>query len=322
MKIQNSNVLVTGGNGMIGRSLVDLLIRQNNKVTIVDLYTPNDLINGVDYIEGDLRYFDFTQQICKNKDFVFNLAGVKGSPKMAMENPASFMIPMLQFNTNMMESARLAGVKRYLYTSSVGVYSPAEIFYEDDVWKTFPSPNDRHAGWAKRIGELQSDAYKIQYKWDNVSIVRPANVYGPYDNFNPNTAMVIPSLITKIMENDTIDVWGDGSNVRDFVYSEDVAQAMIFVMENNISEPLNVGSGIGYTIKELVDIIIELSKRCVRVNWLVDNPSGDLMRVFDTSKISSYGFELKYNLKDGIKKTLEYYINNKSTIFNRTEYFI
>lgn len=322
MKIQNSNVLVTGGNGMIGRSLVDLLIRQNNKVTIVDLYTPNDLINGVDYIEGDLRYFDFTQQICKNKDFVFNLAGVKGSPKMAMENPASFMIPMLQFNTNMMESARLAGVKRYLYTSSVGVYSPAEIFYEDDVWKTFPSPNDRHAGWAKRIGELQSDAYKIQYKWDNVSIVRPANVYGPYDNFNPNTAMVIPSLITKIMENDTIDVWGDGSNVRDFVYSEDVAQAMIFVMENNISEPLNVGSGIGYTIKELVDIIIELSKRCVKVNWLVDNPSGDLMRVFDTSKISSYGFELKYNLKDGIKKTLEYYINNKSTIFNRTEYFI
>lgn len=322
MKIQNSNVLVTGGNGMIGRSLVDLLIRQNNKVTIVDLYTPNDVINGVDYIEGDLRYFDFTQQICKNKDFVFNLAGVKGSPKMAMENPASFMIPMLQFNTNMMESARLAGVKRYLYTSSVGVYSPAEIFYEDDVWKTFPSPNDRHAGWAKRIGELQSDAYKIQYKWDNVSIVRPANVYGPYDNFNPNTAMVIPSLITKIMENDTIDVWGDGSNVRDFVYSEDVAQAMIFVMENNISEPLNVGSGIGYTIKELVDIIIELSKRCVRVNWLVDNPSGDLMRVFDTSKISSYGFELKYNLKDGIKKTLEYYINNKSTIFNRTEYFI
>ena len=89
------------------------------------------------------------------------------------------MVPTLQFSVNMMEAARLEGVRNYLFTSSVGVYEPAEIFYEEKVWETFPSENDKHAGWAKRICELQAEAYEIQYGWKNISIVRPANVYGP-----------------------------------------------------------------------------------------------------------------------------------------------
>ena len=107
---------------------------------------------------------------------------------MTAERPASFFVPTLQFSLNMMEAARRSGVNHYLFTSSVGVYQPAEIFKEDDVWSTFPSSNDRFAGWAKRMCELQAEAYKKEYEWENISVVRPANVYGPFDNFDPANA--------------------------------------------------------------------------------------------------------------------------------------
>ena len=251
---KNQKVLVTGGGGMIGRSLINFLIEKKAQVTIVDLTESSDLPKGVNYQKADLRYFDQCESICEGIDYVFNLVGVKGSPKMCAEQPADFMVPMLQFNTNMMEAARRANVKWYLYTSSVGVYAPAEVFKEDDVENTVPSPNDRFAGWAKRMGEMQAEAYFIQYGWDKVSIVRPANVYGAYDNFNPENAMVVPSLIRKAQENDVLEVWGDGSTIRDFIHADDVALGMLFAVENKIIQPINLGSGKGYSIKEVVKI--------------------------------------------------------------------
>jgi GDP-L-fucose synthase len=185
MSFKNKKILITGGCGMIGRSLLNQLMKEECEITVVDLTTPTDLPEGVKFINADLRDFQSCLQICAEKNYIFHLAGVKGSPKMAMEQPKDFMVPMLQFNTNMMEAAFRSNVDWYLYTSSVGVYSPAEVFFEDTVWSTFPSPNDKYAGWAKRIGELQAETYKIQHSWDKVSIVRPANVYGLYDNFNP-----------------------------------------------------------------------------------------------------------------------------------------
>ena len=193
----NQKVLVTGGAGMVGRALVSKLLKLGAEVEIADLHKPADLEPEVKFTKGDLRYLNVCEEICKDKDYIFNIIGVKGSPKACAEQPADFMVPMLQFNTNMMEAARKANVKWYLYTSSVGVYSPADVFYEDDVWKTFPSPNDKFAGWAKRIGELQAEAYAIQYGSNNISIVRPANIFGKYDNFNPVNSMVVPSLIRK-----------------------------------------------------------------------------------------------------------------------------
>ncbi len=151
---KDQKVLVTGGGGMIGRSLVKLLLDRGAKITIADLTKPTDLPEGVEHVQVDLRFFDNCLDICKGKDYVFHLAGVKGSPKMCAEQPVDFMVPMLQFNTNMMQAAFDANVKWYLYTSSVGVYAPAEVFVEDTVWNTMPSPNDRFAGWAKRMGEL------------------------------------------------------------------------------------------------------------------------------------------------------------------------
>jgi len=319
---KNQKVLVTGGGGMIGRSLVEMLYSKGAKITIADLTEPIGLPKDVNYIKVDLRYFDQCEKICNGMDYVFNLVGIKGSPKMCAEQPVDFMVPMLQFNTNMMEAAARANVKWYLFTSSVGVYAPANVFKEDSVWSTMPSPNDRFAGWAKRIGELQAEAYGIQYGNKNISIVRPANVYGAYDNFNPENAMVIPSLVRKAQENEVLEVWGDGSAVRDFIHADDVAKGMIFAVENQITEPINLGSGEGYSIKQVVEMVVKHCGRDLPIKWLTDKPSGDALRLFDMTRAKSYGFDISVDLDEGIKRTTDWFLNNKDILDKRYNAFV
>ena len=319
---KDKKVLITGGGGMIGRSLINQLIDKECKIYVADLTTPTDLPEGVEHLQVDLRFFDNCLDICKGMNYVFHLAGVKGSPQMAKEQPVDFMVPMLQFNTNMIQASFESKVDWFLYTSSVGVYSPADVFFEDTVWSTFPSPNDKYAGWAKRMGELQTETYKIQYGFDRFSIVRPANVFGSYDNFNPANAMVIPSLIRKAQENDILEVWGDGTPIRDFIYADDVAKGMIFAVENKITKPLNLGSGIGYTIKEVVDLVVKHSGKDLEVKWLSDKPNGDQKRLFDMSTAKSYGWEIEIGLEDGIKKTTEWFLNNKEILDKRYNPFV
>ena len=319
---KDKKVLITGGGGMIGRSLINQLIDKECKIYVADLTTPTDLPEGVEHLQVDLRFFDNCLDICKGMNYVFHLAGVKGSPQMAKEQPVDFMVPMLQFNTNMIQASFESKVDWFLYTSSVGVYSPADVFFEDTVWSTFPSPNDKYAGWAKRLGELQTETYKIQYGFDRFSIVRPANVFGSYDNFNPANAMVIPSLIRKAQENDILEVWGDGTPIRDFIYADDVAKGMIFAVENKITKPLNLGSGIGYTIKEVVDLVVKHSGKDLEVKWLSDKPNGDQKRLFDMSTAKSYGWEIEIGLEDGIKKTTEWFLNNKEILDKRYNPFV
>ena len=319
---KDKKVLITGGGGMIGRSLINQLIDKECKIYVADLTTPTDLPEGVEHLQVDLRFFDNCLDICKGMNYVFHLAGVKGSPQMAKEQPVDFMVPMLQFNTNMIQASFEAKVDWFLYTSSVGVYSPADVFFEDSVWSTFPSPNDKYAGWAKRMGELQTETYKIQYGFDRFSIVRPANVFGSYDNFNPANAMVIPSLIRKAQENEILEVWGDGTPIRDFIYADDVAKGMIFAVENKITKPLNLGSGVGYTIKEVVDLVVKHSGKDLEVKWLSDKPNGDQKRLFDMSTAKSYGWEIEIGLDDGIKKTTNWFLNNKDILDKRYNPFV
>lgn len=315
---KGKKVLVTGGHGMIGRELVEILVDHGAIVTVADI-SENTNLTGVEYRQVDLRFFDQCKAICKGQDYIFNLVGIKGSPKMCAEQPADFMVPMLQFNTNMMEAAMKEGVEWYLYTSSVGVYQPAEVLKEDDVWKTFPSPNDRFAGWAKRIGELQAEAYAIQYGKNNISIVRPANVYGKNDNFDPKNAMVIPSLIRKASEQDVLEVWGDGSSIRDFIHAKDVALGMIHVVENKITEPVNLGSGDGVQIKSIAEAISKKFNK--NIKWLTDKPTGDARRVFDMSRATSCGFKPTIPIEDGIGQTIEWFLENKDIIDKRFNAF-
>ena len=305
---KNKEVLVTGGTGLIGRPLVKKLVDLGANVTVVSLDKPNDIDKKISFINLDLRNFSNCIEACKNKEIVFNLIGVKGSPKMTMENPASFFVPTLTFSVNMMEAARQCGVERYLFTSSIGVYQPTEIFNEDDVWSTFPSENDRFAGWAKRMGELQAQAYDIQYKWDKISIVRPANVYGPYDNFDPENAMVIPSLIHRALSGERpLNVWGDGSPVRDFIHSEDVAEGMIRVVEVGYNKPINLGSGDGITIREIAETISNCMSDNCEIIWDTSKPSGDKQRIMNTKRAESLNIKPKISLSEGIKSTIEWY---------------
>ncbi len=320
---KNKKVLVTGGTGLIGRPLVDMLVNAGADVTVVSLDDPSRAPKGVKFVRADLRELSNCIEACEGKEIVFQLAGVKGSPKMCAEKPASFLVPTVTFSFNMMEAARRCGVERFLFTSSVGVYQPADIFYEDDVWKTFPSPNDRFAGWAKRLCELQAESYKIEYGWDKISIVRPANVYGPFDNFDPENAMVIPSLINRATGNENpLTVWGDGSPIRDFIHAKDVARGMMIVVEKGINEPINLGSGAGVTIKEVAEAVAKnVPNGPLPIVWDTSKPKGDVKRLMDNTRAKSYGFECQVSLEDGIKETIEWFINNKDQINNRYNSF-
>ena len=319
---KNKNVLVTGGTGLIGIPLVKMLIERRAKVKIASLDDSSRAHPKAEFKQVNLMRFKNCMEVCKGMDFVFHLAGIKGSPAMTMKKPASFFVPVISFNTNMMEAARQCGVERYLYTSTVGVYSPAEVFYEDDVWKTFPSENDKFAGWAKRMGELQAEAYKIEYGWNKIAIVRPANVYGHYDNFDPNNAMVIPSLIKRALDGENpLTVWGDGSPIRDFIHAKDVAQGMLLALEKGTGQPLNLGSGIGVSIKEIVEIITKNMKNKPEIVWDTSKPSGDKERLMDISRAKAIGFQPMISIEEGIKKVMDWYQENRDIVNKRYNIF-
>ena len=215
----------------------------------------------------------------------------------------------------MLEAAMHSNVEWYLYTSTVGVYTPSEVFYEDDVWKGSPSPNDWYGGWAKRMGELQCEAYEKQYGEGKCSIVRPANVYGPYDNFDLKNAMVVPSLIRKAYENDVLEVWGDGSPIRDFIHAKDVARGMIFAVENKITKPLNLGSGKEVTIRQVAEIVAKYFNKPIQ--WSPEKPSGDAKRLFSMERANSYGFYPEISIEEGVEDAIKWFILNKDLVDKR-----
>ena len=318
----NKKVLVTGGTGLIGRPLVEMLINAGAMVRVVSLDDSSRADPRAEFMRADLTRFDNCIEACKGMDFIFHLAGIKGSPKMTKEKPASFFVPTILFNTNMMEAARLSGAQWFLYTSTIGVYAPAEVFHEDDVWKAFPSENDKFAGWAKRMGELQAEAYAIEHGWRNISIVRPANVYGPYDNFDPANAMVIPALIARALSGENpFSVWGDGSPVRDFIFSKDVARGMMLVVEKGETRPVNLGSGVGCSIKEIVEIVVNNMDKKPDVVWDASKPAGDKKRLMDISRARAFGFAPAVSLEEGIRQTIAWYQDHATDISNRYNVF-
>lgn len=315
-------VLVTGGTGLIGIPLVKMLVEQGAKVKIVSLDDSARAHPEAEFRRANLMLFENCLKACDGIDYVFHLAGIKGSPAMTARKPASFFVPTIIFNTNMMEAARQCGVKGFLYTSTIGVYAPSEIFYEDDVWKTFPSENDKFAGWAKRMGELQAEAYRIEHGWNCVTIVRPANVYGPCDNFDPHSAMVIPSLIRRVLDDeDPLRVWGDGTAIRDFIHAKDVARGMLLAIEHQVRQPVNLGSGVGVSIREVVNLIVENADKRPQVIWDTSMPSGDQRRVMDISRARSIGFRPLIPVEEGIRDTIEWYRAHRDSTNSRYNVF-
>lgn len=311
--------LVTGGTGLIGRQVVDILCETGAKVVSVSLdkIRPNDKAT---YLSSDLTSFDACKVITRGIDYIFHLAGIKGSLKVTKTKPATFFVPPLMINTNMLEACRINNVEKVVFTSSIGAYPSREIFKESDGF--VGEPMDEFSGWAKRMAELQIQAYKIQYGLNNFACVRPCNVYGSGDNFDPDSAMVIPSLIAKIARGDNpVIVWGDGSAIRDFAYSRDIAEGIILALHYGTGDTfVNLSSPKGYSIKELVEALNSF----IDFNYKFDptKPSGLSKRVMDISVARKL---IHYNptttLLDGLKETWSWFVKNRDEYLKKKDYF-
>ncbi len=317
---QGKNCLVTGGTGMIGREVAQLLLGYGAHVRVVSL---DDILldDRIDHVHGDLTDFEFCRNQTKDMDCVFHIAGIKGSINVTLEKPASFFVPLLMFNTNVLEASRVNGVEKLVYTSSIGAYSNNEIFVESDD-EDQGTPMDMFPGWAKRMAELQIKAYQIQYGLDSYSIVRPCNVYGPGDNFDPENAMVIPSLMARIRSGENpMVIWGDGSAIRDFAFSRDVAMGTIQALHRSTGgRYINLGSGTQTSIRELV----------IALNSFLDfefefdssKSSGFPRRLMDISLARDLiGYNPQTSLEDGLRETWEWFTANEDEYKFKQNYF-
>ena len=319
--MSTKKVLVAGGTGMIGSQLVPKLIKNGNDVTVVSMdsieYARQVLGSDVTFVKSDLTILDNCLKETKGFDQVYNLIGIKGSVGIGESKVASYFVPMLRFQTNLMDAAFKNEITEYMFVSSICIYPQAEIHFEDNAWNGMPKQNDRIPGIAKRVGELQGETYLREYGWDAVKIIRPCNIYGPFDDFNPKTAQVIPALISRMLEGeDPIKVWGDGTVIRDFVFSEDLAEWMIVAMDKlPACTPINIGSGIGHTIKNIAEKVLENIPLTPIIEWDKSKPTGDPVRLLNINKAKELiGYEPKISIDEGLKKTISWYLENKNLL--------
>jgi len=317
---KDKHVLVTGGTGLIGRQVVDILLSADAKVTIASLDTCI-VDSRSKHIYVDLCDFKSCLDLTDNVDYVCHLAGIKGSIKVTTEKPASFFVPLVMMNTNMLEACFRNGIRKLVYTSSVGAYSSAEVFKEDE--NLDGSPMDMFPGLAKRMAEKQIEAYKIQHGMTNFAVVRPSNVYGPGDNFNPENAMVVPSLMSRIHRGENpVIVWGDGTAIRDFVYSRDVAEGILLALHfGTDGKFVNLGNKRGYSVKELVKGLQSFLD--FEYKFDTSKPAGFPKRVMDISLAqSSLGYDPCTTLEEGLKKTWDWFMENSDEHLKKKNYFI
>lgn len=319
-------VLVAGGTGTIGIPLVRLLLERGADITVVSLdepeYARRVLGPDVRYRRDDLTELPTCQRATDGQDFVFNMVGIKGSVGIGETKVASYFVPMLRFQTNLMDAAFRSSVSRYLFVSSVCGYPQSSLHVEDNMWNGLPKQNDKYPGLAKRIGEIQGETYLKEFGWDAVRVVRPSNVYGPHDDFDPRTAQVIPALIRRMVEGeDPVRVWGDGSAVRDFIFSDDVAYWCLVALERAPTcVPINLGSGRGCTIREVAEAIAANVPSRPRIEWDRDKPAGDPVRLMSMERAKELiGFEQRTSLEEGIRKTIAWYLENSELARKRKE---
>jgi GDP-L-fucose synthase len=316
---EGQRILVTGGTGLIGRQVVQILCGAGANVTIVSLDRVK-VSDQAEHIYGDLTDFEFCKDITYGVDCVCHLAGIKGSAAVSTSMVASHFVPTLMMNTNVLEASLVNDVPKVVYTSSIGAYASTEIFRESD-YRLDSLPMD-FAGWAKRVAELQIDAYHTQYGRNNFAIVRPSNVYGPGDNFDPENAMVVPSLMYRVRQGENpLHVWGDGSAVRDFVFSRDVAEGVLLALHHGTAGGfVNLGSGRECTIRQLVETLSAFLD--FDYEFDTSKPSGYPKRLMDIDRARELiGYDPATSLLDGLKETWAWYLEHEDEHECKKNYF-
>ena len=307
-------ILVTGCSGLVGTHVVEKLLEKNYAVVGIDIVDMKKSITDdrFHFSKCDLRESDEVIEIFNSLEFdgVINCFGIKGSPIRAKERPLDFLEPSIKVNTNIIENSYKHNCW-LVFMSSVGVYEPAEEFVEDTVWKTLPSPNDWFPSWSKRIPELYLEAHKVQHGYDKWTIVRPANIFGEYDNFGEG-ATVIGATCRKVYDSDgEIEAWGDGTPTRDFIYAGDVADGCIKCLEDKLHITTNLGSGEEISIKRMIETVAKVSGKEIKINWDTSKPNGDMRRRMSTKIQEQFGLLPKLGFEEGIKETYKYYEKNR-----------
>lgn len=299
---KNKKILITGGGGFVGNQVKNFLIEKKH-VSSSHIIIPRSKTT-------DLRNYKDAQKIVKGVDIVLHLAADVGGINYSSQHPASQMRNCMLIDLNMFEAAAQAKVEKFVCVSSAVAY-PVEVsspLQEEDLFSGIPAKGGYGYGFAKRMSVVMAKAYSEE-KGLNVCVLLSANSYGPGDDFDLESGHVIPSLIKKCLTQKELEVWGDGTQVRDFLYVKDFAEAIITAAEKlNSPEPINIGTGKGVSIKELVKIVAKETNFKGKIFYDTSKPTGQKIRIPNNSKMKeSLGFQPKFSIEEGIKETVEWY---------------
>jgi GDP-L-fucose synthase len=299
-------VLVTGGSGFLGRYVVNRLQQFRGVEVLVPSHSEYNLVEGSD-VERLLS--------ATHPDLVIHLAAVVGGIGANQKNPGKFFYENLMMGIQLIEQARLHEVQKFLALGTVCAYpkfTPIP-FREDELWNGYPEETNAPYGLAKKMMLVQSQGYRQQYGFNSIFLL-PANLYGPGDNFDPESSHVIPALIRKCIEAREsgatfIEAWGTGNASREFLYVADCAEAVVKAAAiYNESEPVNIGTGNEIKISELLNLIARLTRFAGEIRWQSDKPDGQPRRRLDVSRaFENFGFRAQTSFEEGLTRTVEWY---------------
>ncbi|QDZ41149.1 GDP-L-fucose synthase [Euhalothece natronophila Z-M001] len=309
LDLSNKRIVVTGGAGFLGRQVIEQLVQAGAQREKISVPRSRD---------QDLRNLQTCQNVSQQQDIIIHLAAHVGGIGLNREKPAELFYDNLMMGTQLIHAAYEAGVEKFVCVGTICAYpkfTPVP-FQEDDLWNGYPEETNAPYGIAKKALLVQLQAYRQQYGFNGIYLL-PVNLYGPEDNFNPESSHVIPALIRKVHEaqqkgEKTLPVWGDGSPTREFLYSTDAARGIVMATQSyDDPDPVNLGTNEEISIKHLVELICELMNFDGEIIWETDKPNGQPRRCLDTQRAKErFGFTAQTQLKQGLKNTIDWYRAN------------
>ena len=311
---KNSKVVVAGGSGFVGVNLIRRLLELGAKVTAT-LHTKPAVVDDdtVAYVQCDLTREEDCARVFEGADYAFMCAANTSGAAVMEKTPLVHVTPNVVMNTLALEAAYSAGVKKFLFISSNTVYPDVDHpVIEDEMMSGELFEKYYCVAWMKRFSEILCRMYAEKIKKPMMTVVvRPANIYGPFDDFEWATSHVVPALIRKVVErHDPIEVWGDGSDIKDLIYIDDFIEGILLAMEKlDRYDPINIATGRPCSIKDVLRTILDIDGYAnANIAFDTSKPTMIPKRLIDVTKAKSVlGFEARTSIDEGIQKTVQWY---------------